>query len=227
MADSQLCTILLVVACLLHLGNASRPHMEHALREHDDVPALTSAPWFCHDIDCPKYTVVNTSTDYEVRHYKASTWASTDVQAYATALASTVGFKRLYAYIGGANEEEVKIPMTSPVRVEVEAAAGPFCKNNFTVSFFVPFSYEGKPPAPNSTDVYIQHVPAFTAYVSQFGGYYMDDWSISKKAIALLEAIQRDHGAVEGDGYTFAGYDPPFRLQNRHNEIWIRAAEQV
>lgn len=66
MADSQLCTILLVVACLLHLGNASRPHMEHALREHDDVPALTSAPWFCHDIDCPKYTVVNTSTDYEV-----------------------------------------------------------------------------------------------------------------------------------------------------------------
>lgn len=30
-------------------------------------------------------------------------------------------------------------------------------------------------------------VPAFTAYVSQFGGYYMDDWSISKKAIALLE----------------------------------------
>lgn len=50
--------------------------------------------------------------------------------------------QRLYAYIGGANEEEVKIPMTSPVRVEVEAAAGPFCKNNFTVSFFVPFSYE-------------------------------------------------------------------------------------
>lgn len=26
------------------------------------------------------------------------------------------------------------------------------------------------------------------------------------------QAIQRDHGAVEGDGYTFAGYDPPFRV---------------
>lgn len=32
-----------------------------------------------------------------------------------------------------------------------------------------------------------QQVPAFTAFVSQFGGYYMDDWSISKKAIALLQ----------------------------------------
>lgn len=50
--------------------------------------------------------------------------------------------QRLFKYIDGGNEDEVKIPMTSPVLVDVEPSCGPFCKNNFTVSFFVPFNFQ-------------------------------------------------------------------------------------
>jgi hypothetical protein len=50
--------------------------------------------------------------------------------------------QRLFKYIDGGNEDEVKIPMTSPVLVDVEPSCGPFCKNNFTVSFFVPFDFQ-------------------------------------------------------------------------------------
>lgn len=29
-----------------------------------------AAPWFCHDLDCPPFTVVNSTQDFEVRYYE-------------------------------------------------------------------------------------------------------------------------------------------------------------
>lgn len=48
--------------------------------------------------------------------------------------------QRLFDYIGGQNEPGVKINMTAPVVTKVEHGDGPFCKSNFTISFFVPFA---------------------------------------------------------------------------------------
>jgi len=50
--------------------------------------------------------------------------------------------QRLFKYISGDNVGHVKIPMTAPVTVKVTAAQGPFCEDNFTVSFFVPFEHQ-------------------------------------------------------------------------------------
>ena len=33
------------------------------------VTATAKKPWFCHDLDCPKYTVGESNEDYEVRTY--------------------------------------------------------------------------------------------------------------------------------------------------------------
>ena len=35
--------------------------------------------------------------------------------------------------------DSAKIEMTAPVRVLLEAGEGPFCKDHFKISFFVPF----------------------------------------------------------------------------------------
>ena len=55
--------------------------------------------------------------------------------------------QRLFDYIGGKNEPNVKLNMTAPVVTKVEHGDGPFCKSNFTVSFFVPFADQVCRPA--------------------------------------------------------------------------------
>lgn len=69
--------------------------------------------------------------------------------------------------------------MTAPVRTKVGAAAGPFCKNSYTVSFFVPHAFRHHPPKPNNPEVYIEKEEGgFTAFVAQASwGWRVSDGS--------------------------------------------------
>lgn len=197
------------------LASAARP-----------LPATPDVkPWFCHENECPGYTVVRSTPDYEVRDYDAGVWASTDVEAYAYAIASGTGFRRLFNYIDGGNAGSLKINMTSPVRSQLSAAAGPFCKRNFTVSFYVPKALQASPPAPLSPDVYISQQAPFRAYVTQGSGYKMDDYSIARMAKGLAESLDSEGLPYDGDTFFYASYDPPFRFTGRHNEVWFTAEE--
>jgi hypothetical protein len=136
-------------------------------------------------------------------------------------MASSTGFKRLFSYIEGENEDNVKIPMTAPVVTKIQASAGPFCKSNFTVAFFVPFDFQEDPPEPINPDVFIFKAPPFTAHVAHSGGFIFDDWTVSKMAKRLAEDLDSQGEKYDEDAFMLAGYDPPFRLQNRHTEVWF------
>lgn len=177
-------------------------------------------PWFCHGLDCPDYTVVETTSDYEVRQYSAGKWASTVIEGYGYDKAVKTAFWRLFKYIGGANDQKQKIKMTAPVRVTVQPSDGPYCKSNFTISFFVPEKYQMQPPTPSAEDVFIEDSEAFTAYVASYGGWNSEE-KVVKHASELFELLNKQGVEVESDKYYTAGYDSPFRLMNRHNEIWL------
>ncbi|KAL4425814.1 hypothetical protein ABPG75_009830 [Micractinium tetrahymenae] len=190
------------------------------------VQVPLGAPWFCHNLDCPQYDVVETTDDYEVREYEAGSWVSMDVEAYTYAIAVSEAFHQLYQYIDGANHDAVKIPMTAPVRTKVSAAAGPFCKNNFTISFFVPFAFQKKgAPKPNNPDLYLEHTPAATYYVAQKDGFVMGDWIVQKMVKTLAETLERDGREYESEVFYVAGYDPPYRIKGRHTEVWLEAED--
>ena len=120
-------TAALALLLLAGAATAARPAVsltlpaEAAAAAADRVQSW-SPPWFCHNLDCPKFEVQSKEEAFEVRQYAAATWVSTDVEAYAYALAANTGFKRLFQYIDGANHDAVKIPMTAPVRTRIRCA---------------------------------------------------------------------------------------------------------
>ena len=182
-------------------------------------------PWFCHGLDCPRYSVVDSCDAYETREYEEGVWATTSIEAYNYAMAVSIGFRRLFKYIDGANEDDVKIPMTAPVLADVTPSCGPFCKQTFNVSFFVPFHMQESPPTPRDKDIEVTCSPAFTAYVASAGGYKLDEFSLSKMAGELADALDADDKKFISDHFFIAGYDPPFRVTGRHTEVWFLADE--
>ena len=128
----------------------------------------------------------------------------------------------MFAYISGANVPKVKIEMTAPVAVEIKAGPGPFCASNFTVNFFVPYKYQ-EVGAPEPTgEVYISTIPKHCQYVASYPGFSsttLIQENVEKLVNALAKAGLGD--SYQTNSYYFAGYDSPFELFHRHNEIWL------
>lgn len=133
-----------------------------------------------------------------------------------------MGFMLLFNYIEGENEKKQKIPMTAPVAVIIQPGQGPFCKDNFTVNFFVPFEDQTNPAAPTNKSVFISTLKKFCTYVKGYGGYSNID-EVQKNSEELGEALVKDGlgDTFRKDLFFYAGYDSPFRVFDRHNEIWF------
>lgn len=211
--------VLLLVAVATSTAAAAR------LPDLERHRAADAAPWFCHGLDCPSYTVVKQiSNDVEVRQYDAGAWVSTNVTDSSYDSAVSKGFMALFAYISGANDGRHKVAMTCPVRVLVTPGDGPFCEDHYTISFFVPFAYQDAPPQPLSADLFVERSDEATYFVLSYPGRTNEQLMLDR-ANTLVELLDRLGLAGAYDSSTFytAGYDSPFRLFNRHNEIWLPA----
>lgn len=186
---------------------------------------MLGKPWFCHGLDCPFFDIIDSNDDFETRRYRSGVWASTVVETYLYAVASPMGFRRLFDYIDEGNALGVKIPMTSPVRIQVEPSCGVFCKQNFTVSFYMPKKWQDNPPAPLDKRIFIEETEEMQVYVKSFGGYRVDDMSVANMAKSLAADLDAHGKSYDADSFYMAGYDPPFRLKHRHNEIWMVASD--
>ena len=78
--------------------------------------------------------------------------------------ASSPMFWKLFNYISGQNDKQVKIPMTAPVSVLIEPGSGPNCESTFTMAFYIPSAFEEDTPVPTDPDVSIEERPEFTTY---------------------------------------------------------------
>lgn len=182
-------------------------------------------PWFCHELDCPPFKLIQNFTDLglELREYRAGKWVSTKVNSTMYEKAVTAGFWRLFKYIQGDNEPKTKVDMTAPVTVRITPGQGPACDDLYVISFYIPEAHQADPPVPTNPDVFLRAAAGARYYVSGFGGWatgavYLDK---AEQATKLLTAAGMDFDASH---FLTAGYDSPFRLTGRHNEVWIPAA---
>lgn len=176
----------------------------------------------CNDLECPKYTVKQTWGSFELRHYPSYKWAAAVQEGLDYDDAGRLNFKKLFRYISGANDKGVKIPMTAPVINQITITQGPFCAANFTMNFFVPYESQQAPPTPNNPDdkVHIVKMPEMKVYVRSFSGYAEID-DIQENAEKLAKDLEKAGITFDEKHLLFAGYDSPFKLLFRHNEVML------
>ncbi|XP_053315829.1 heme-binding protein 2-like [Spea bombifrons] len=179
--------------------------------------ASDATPAFCRNLECPKYQVVKKYEDFELRAYEPTQWVSTTMKVDLLGFGMVKSFRRLFKYISGGNIESQKINMTVPVAIYVPVNVP---SANATMSFFV--SPELSPPRPLDPEVYLESFPAKSVYVKSFGGYAFD-YEYARQSKKLAEELTSLGIPFDNSFYVRAGYNDPFTLFNRHNEVWYTA----
>ncbi|XP_070560426.1 heme-binding protein 2-like [Ptychodera flava] len=180
--------------------------------------------FFSPEIETPEYSIIEQNEEYELREYTSSKWVSSQVESMTYSKAGSTMFWRLFKYIQGNNVKEQKIAMTAPVTMHVKPGAGPACENTFTMSFFVPKEYHDDPAKPKAEEVFLTEFPKRQVYVRSFSGFSNEEKWLSE-AQKLAESLG-DKDDFHKDFFYTAGYDSPFKLFNRRNEIWFIVKDQ-
>jgi len=181
-------------------------------------------PWFCHDLECPEF-VTKKFGKFEERCYPKTTWAMTSMQGkHGEKQSFKPMFKKLFKYIEGANDKAIKIKMTAPVLVDAYLDGKDQKIVDYNMHFFVPPTQVDTLPQPTDKDLSLVAYDERCVYVMSFGGWMMSMSSDTVKKIDELKSYIKEKGledTVQDGVMMFAGYDSPFRVLNRHNEVMV------
>ena len=161
-----------------------------------------------------KYTLILKEKDFEIRFYPATTIATIKSNAKSYKELANPGFRKLAGYIFGGNESETSISMTSPVHMDINDTAS-------SMSFVMPSAYnESNLPKPNDPNVIIKKTSDEYVAALRFGGYASD--KDLKRYSEELQIILKQKGITTKGNYRYLGYNPPFQLVGRRNEIIVQ-----
>jgi len=189
-------------------------------------------PWFCHELDCPEFKTVrkikvkNDDGDdvtIEERCYPQTNWVKTSMDGKKDDMSYSPMFRKLFKYITGENVEKAKIEMTAPVLVSVKDMNDDET-SHASMGFFIPPAEAASAPAPTRDDVTVGQMSPMCVYVLSYGGWQMSLNSKFRGKVDELKANLKKAGIEDIDesaGPMFAGYDSPWRLLNRHNEVML------
>ncbi|RXN30641.1 heme-binding 2-like protein [Labeo rohita] len=161
--------------------------------------------------------VASVRRGFEERKYEVSHWITTDIAGTSESDLKD-GFWKLYYFDQGENSEEKEIDMTRPVVVSVKEADGTG-EQKVSLSFF---QSNADIPEPNDKTIRKTVIPGGTVYVRSFGGIASD-----KDALENVKQLRNDLRTAGKEfvknKFDAAGYDAPWELLYRHNEVWVRA----
>lgn len=177
-------------------------------------------------IDEPRYAVIRTYADFEVRRYEAYLVAETTVRAAAEE-AGNQGFRALAGYIFGGNKGARKIEMTAPVaqvptRIAMTAPVTQSARDDaYVIQFAMPSKWTLETlPEPIDSSITLRAVPTRTMAVIGYSGTWSQsryEEHLKKLQDALAQAELRWHGEP-----VWARFDPPWKPWfMRRNEIWL------
>lgn len=170
-------------------------------------------------LETPSYRVLSSGEGFEVRSYPSYGVAVASMGAAAAAddlFAAGRAFNSLAAFFFGANARAESLDMTTPLRVDVEAAGA-------QMAFPLPSKYSASTaPAPSEDAISLRQTPAQSFAVAPFAGFATEG-EVRRQRAALTEKLQRcAMGLADADAYSVFQYNPPYTLPwLRRNEIAI------
>lgn len=159
-----------------------------------------------------KYQVIKSYDKFEIRRYEPALFSSVVLEKKGYKENSGEGFRILAGYIFGDNVSNEKIAMTSPVAMELGDTS--------KMMFMVPGAYELESlPNPNNRKIVFEKRGEKIMAAIQFGGW-ADDEKIEKYKSILISELENEK-LIHNGKFTFLGYNAPFELTNRRNEITV------
>lgn len=164
------------------------------------------------DVNTISYEVLASENGYQIRKYPKLTVATTELKSSSYSNNSSTGFRKIASYIFGGNSSNQQIAMTSPVQMDMGTEP--------TMSFFMPGNVDpSELPSPNRKDVIVTVQPSKIVAVIEFSGWASD--KVLNKQFKLLKSKLKKESIEFVDSYSFLGYNPPYKLINRKNEVII------
>ncbi|MGB2129101.1 MAG: SOUL family heme-binding protein [Flavicella sp.] len=165
------------------------------------------------NIETYPYTVIKSYEKFETRSYEATLFTSVEMSSDVYKKASRKGFGVLAGYIFGNNDRNEKIAMTSPVSMSIE-------EDRMTMMFMVPSKLKKEQlPKPNESRIVFKEEPAKKVAAISFGGW-ANDVKIARYKNRLIKALEAQ-GISYSKRFYFFGYNAPYEVFNRKNEIIV------
>ena len=154
------------------------------------------------------YEVVKENKNYEIRKYS-------DRLVIETNSLQGNGFKKLFNYISGNNEQKKEIKMTVPVTQEIK-------NGNMTMQFYLPSKFnKDNAPKPSNSDIKILIIEGGYYAVIGYSGRSSDKNFLKNKDI-LEKQLKQDNIEILSPPIR-ASYNSPFTLPMlKRNEVMYR-----
>ena len=154
------------------------------------------------------YVIVKENKGYEIRKYS-------DRLVIETNFIEGNGFRKLFNYISGNNEESEEIKMTVPVTQEIK-------NENMTMQFYLPSKFnKDNAPKPSNSDIKILTIEGGYYAVIKYSGRSSDKNFLKNKEI-LKKQLKQDNITIISPPIR-ASYNSPFTLPMlKRNEVMYR-----
>lgn len=159
------------------------------------------------------YTVIQKDQEFEIRSYPAALMATISSTTKSYRNLGYSGFGKLAKFIFGGNSEKKQIAMTSPVHMDIGESIS-------KMSFVMPAHFKKEDlPTPTNSDIQIQLSEPEMVASLQFDGF-ASTARINKYKVKLEKMLQEKGISYYGN-FRFLGYNPPYQLVGRRNEVII------
>uniref|UniRef100_A0A8C5MFS7 Heme-binding protein 2 n=1 Tax=Leptobrachium leishanense TaxID=445787 RepID=A0A8C5MFS7_9ANUR len=175
-------------------------------------------PEFCRDAKCPRYELLETHEEYELRAYVSTNWVITGMNKTMERESISSSFICLARYTRGLNSKGMKMEMAVPVVIFIplkeESIFPP------SMAFFLPPDLDA--PQPSDSKLKFLILPEVQLYVRSFGGYAEPD-DVSQNIQTLSNALVTHNKSFDTSFSGFNIYDSPHEVFDRHNEVFFVA----